>query len=151
MYYRNVKIERDRMTLVTKLVPSHEIPVLKKVFDPESVVEASGFIVNDRPYGSFEDEYQRLIGVYGYEAVHAAYPKVADMVEQIPLLARLVTFAVRMTTLPSPKIEHADIPAPVNEAPSPGRFHSQGMFDAVNEALKQCETHNSERELFKNG
>jgi hypothetical protein len=150
MYYRNVKIMRDLTTSYTKLVPSHEIPVLRQVFGPECVKESSGFVVTDRGYPPHAEEYRRLVIVYGEEAVQAAYKTEADMVKEIPLLARVATAVVGFKLPKFGREEKADIPTPLEapEAPWPRTQHKgchEGMLDAINKSLDSIPDRDRER------
>lgn len=174
MFYRNVRIERDRMTVVTKLVVSHEIHVLKRVFDEGSVTVLPGWKLTRRPYGSAEDEYNRLRIVYGtnsethhpfvYEAFHdakglwAAIPlwvRVLDQMLQfkMPSWRRMTRYFRKGTQLASIPAEKPELPAfdqlPVVRNTRFGPVNA-GMLDAVNAAIKQVDSHNTERERFAN-
>jgi len=143
MYYTNVKIIRDSNTIYGKLVPSHEVEVLKHVFDPESVIPQKGFVVTDRPYPSAEDEYQRLMVVYGHEAVIAAYKTAADMWEAIPLLARVATRVVtavhNFRAKPQERADLRIVEQPEStavEQEARRQEHRAGMLRAVSEAIE---------------
>jgi hypothetical protein len=155
MYYTNVKIIRDSNTIYQKLVPSHEVEVLKHVFDSESVIPQSGFVVTDRPYPSPEDEFLRLRKAYGDESVLAAYKTAAEMWEAIPLLARVATKVVSaVSNFRFRPQERADLRTPKTEQEAAeeqreSRATHEGMREAIERSLLGIPDHDAERGRFR--
>lgn len=175
MFYRNVRILRDPLTVVVKLVPSHEIEVLKYVFDEGSIQILKGWKLTRRPLGTPLDEFHRLELVYGQDPatglsyVYEAYHNAQKLWKAIPWWVRALdkVLAVKWPTMADiarrfrkTEVRVALIPETQPEAPAfdrlPVEYNTRygscdaGMLDAINAALKQQGAHEHERERFKN-
>lgn len=68
-----VHIRRDAVETVRRDAANTEIPVLQAVYGDAVAIDADGAFVSDRADISPSDEYRRLCGRYGEEAVIGAY------------------------------------------------------------------------------
>lgn len=113
MRYERVQIARDTNTVVSRLVPEWEIPVIEFIFDDGNVTRTGEFSFDDKEYPTAEVEYDRLMRAYGSD-IKSNVPHVGSVYGQ----SRAGLRAIRKV-IEDAKLEDAEIRAEAEQTPAP--------------------------------
>lgn len=79
-----VRIRKNETTTIPRRVFEHEIPILHALFGDDAVKAIEGTELN-QPVGSAQQEFDRLLRVYGSKgekAVRSIYPSASDLADE---------------------------------------------------------------------